>query len=106
MSFGKWRPSCLSLNVLTNMDKRKILFTVVFQGWEVLYSISHTTSNRQILQKYLIALKFDWHLCSCAADLAVRFLSDMITGLILGLRPANERRRYFVMTSLIDWAQT
>ena len=24
----------------------------------------------------------------------------------LGLRPANERRRYFVTTSLIGWAQT
>ena len=28
------------------------------------------------------------------------------TGLILGLRPANERRRYFVTASLIGWAQT
>ena len=28
------------------------------------------------------------------------------SGLIIGLRPANERRHYFVMTSLIDWAQT
>ena len=28
------------------------------------------------------------------------------SGLILGLRPANERRRYFIKTSLIDWAQT
>ena len=27
------------------------------------------------------------------------------TGLIPGLRPANERRGYFVTTSLIDWAQ-
>ena len=26
-------------------------------------------------------------------------------GLILGLRPANERRRYFVATSLIGWVQ-
>ena len=26
--------------------------------------------------------------------------------LILGLRPANERRRYFVTTSLIGWVQT
>ena len=26
-------------------------------------------------------------------------------GLILGLYPANDRRRYFVTTSLIDWAQ-
>ena len=29
-----------------------------------------------------------------------------ISGLILGLRPAKERRRYFVTTSLIGWAQT
>ena len=28
------------------------------------------------------------------------------SGLILGLLPANERRRYFVTTSLIGWAQT
>ena len=28
------------------------------------------------------------------------------TGLILGLRPANERRRYKVTASLIGWAQT
>ena len=28
------------------------------------------------------------------------------SGLILGLRPANERRCYFVTTSLIGWAQT
>ena len=28
------------------------------------------------------------------------------TGLILGLRSANERWRYFVTTSLIGWAQT
>ena len=27
------------------------------------------------------------------------------TGPILGLRPVNERRRYFVTTSLIGWAQ-
>ena len=32
------------------------------------------------------------------------FPEDM-AGRILGLRRANERRRYFVMTSLIGWAQ-
>ena len=32
-------------------------------------------------------------------------LGKYITGLILGLRPANERRCYFVTTSLIGWAQ-
>ena len=30
---------------------------------------------------------------------------EYITGLILGLRPANERWRYFVTTSLIGWVQ-
>ena len=30
---------------------------------------------------------------------------DVIAGLILGLRPANERRRYKVTPSLIGWAQ-
>ena len=29
----------------------------------------------------------------------------VITGLILGLHPANERLRYFVTTSLIGWVQ-
>ena len=28
-----------------------------------------------------------------------------ITGMIMGLHPANERRRYFVTTSLIGWTQ-
>ena len=28
------------------------------------------------------------------------------TGLILGLRPPNERQGYFIKTSLIGWAQT
>ena len=32
-------------------------------------------------------------------------ISIAIPGLILGLRPTNERRRYFVTTSLIGWAQ-
>ena len=31
---------------------------------------------------------------------------DKLTWLILGLRPANERRRYKVTRSLIGWAQT
>ena len=31
---------------------------------------------------------------------------DIVTGLILGLRPANERRRYKVTPSSIGWAQT
>ena len=36
----------------------------------------------------------------------VAWCSCKLAGLIVGLRPANERRRYFVMTSLIGGAQT
>ena len=31
--------------------------------------------------------------------------ADGNAGVILGLRPANERQRYFVMMSLIGWVQ-
>ena len=33
------------------------------------------------------------------------FFHDNSTGLILGLRPANGRRRYFVTTSLVGCVQ-
>ena len=33
------------------------------------------------------------------------FAESLIMGLMLDLRPTNERRRYFVTASLIGWAQ-
>ena len=39
----------------------------------------------------------------CGKDIAVE--AGPILGLILGLHPANERRRYKVTPSLIGWAQ-
>ena len=41
-------------------------------------------------------------------NLLAKWTSEVITvsGLILGLRPANERRHYFVTTSLIGCAKT
>ena len=44
--------------------------------------------------------------CPSANEVTLNSLSGHGTGLILGLRPANKRRRYFVTTSLIGWAQT
>ena len=38
-------------------------------------------------------------------NVELEFVTWVMTGLILRLRPANERRRYFVTTSLIGWAQ-
>ena len=50
------------------------------------------------------------HYCKVNIGPKLDMVSDtvvhLITGLILGLYPANERRRYFVTASLIGWAQT
>ena len=41
------------------------------------------------------------------ADSVLRVtVNDICAGLILGLRPANDRRRYKVTPSLIGWVQT
>ena len=39
-------------------------------------------------------------------DFQQGMFADTYSGLILGLRPANERRPYFETTSLIGWSQT
>ena len=44
--------------------------------------------------------------CLRASEAVLINMAQYITGLILGLRPANERRRYKVTPSLIGWAQT
>ena len=43
-----------------------------------------------------------WFSGTCDGDF---FAYEKYTGLIQGLRPANERRRYFVTTSLFGWTQ-
>ena len=37
---------------------------------------------------------------------ACQVFSSLFSGLVLGLRPANERQCYKVTLSLIGWAQT
>ena len=52
-----------------------------------------------------------WHLytetvpCQCY-DLKMLAIHLNVTGISLGMHPANERRRYSVTTSLISWAHT
>ena len=43
---------------------------------------------------------------SCIISVYTDAFNWDISRMILGLHPANERRRYFVTTSLIGWAQT
>ena len=60
---------------------------------------SHPPNENKIRDKYNTA-RHSLSLDTKASN------SDVSTGLILGLCPANERRRYFVTPSLIGWTQT
>ena len=52
----------------------------------------------------VVARSWSWRFTSRTMDeLCLNLKGE--SELILGLRPANERRRYFVTTSLIGWMQ-
>ena len=77
MSSGKWRPFCIS-------PLTKCCHIGVAKGVHLTPSLEGVTMKAKAL---------------------LRRSGGICTGLILSLRPANERRRYFVTTSLIGWAQ-
>ena len=58
------------------------------------------------IKKYMKMPSNCWLFCFDLRDLNILPLSSIQAGLILGLNPANERRRYNVTPSLIAWAQT
>ena len=63
----------------------------------------------EIIIMISILIYFDLNYCVALCDIVLcrTVLSNgASSGLILGLRPANERRRYKVTPSLIGWAQT
>ena len=49
---------------------------------------------------------YSWGVMHSELALVDTLAPQTISGLILSLRPANERRLYFVTSSLIGWAQT
>ena len=68
----------------------KVLVTL--QPFVTLSVHTYGTFNTTLFQSpWMPSVKMDW--------------IQVSAGLILGLRPANGRRRYSVTTSLIDWAQ-
>ena len=84
------------------------VLTPVLFGVYFIINIKLTLSWAQkqfVTQEHVLFSMF----CTCGPNVVI--LAWMGTklphgsGMILGLRPANERRRYFVTTSLIGWAQ-
>ena len=78
MSSAKWRPFCLGLNVLMYAADEIMVHPTDKVWWRIMLR---------------------WHIASSIMP----YITSQV--LILGLHPANERRRYFVTTSLIGCAQ-
>ena len=70
----------------------------------VQYSNARAGSRLQLMAD--LALKQRDLLSHKGIDVRYNVSMESGAGLILGLRPANERRRYKVTPSLIGWAQT
>ena len=101
---GKW-PNVI--NVAMNLPTpgafgviKSILMPLIKNGWVChLYSLqivcynSYYHTDTRIILPSSHDKNWGWVMHICAE-------------LILGLHPANERRRYFLTTSLIGWAQT
>ena len=69
--------------------------------WRQIHSGFHQPPN--VLKNRIVFFTVRGHWFRSSGTLVA---SRTYSVLILGLRPANERRRYFVTTSLIGWAQT
>ena len=75
-------------------ERRRCIVTSYLIGW------AHIQNDRK-MSYYM------WHnvVYRCLSLVWYSLAKFHNSGLILSLHPANERRRYFVMTSLIGWAQ-
>ena len=77
-------------NTYTNQSSRTDAYTYLLLCW---------------LFVSLLWYKYHVSLVLCAGTFPCLFNADCKAGLILGLRPASERRHYFVTTSLIGWSK-
>ena len=79
---------------------QRVIYIIITHSWELL---------QMIITKHHLSPEMSWwqisgHDATSFNMIECLKLSDL--GLIQGLRPANDRRRYFVTTSLIGWVQT
>ena len=83
-------------------------FWIIKMGFPKVYTKNviikrHQPSSRKIKEVYILAVCPFQSLKHAKANCCQL---PYCAGLIIGLRPFNERRCYFVTTSLIGWAQT
>ena len=86
----------------------RIDYHIIYRGGvEIGYVILVAIDGTTLLVPYLLVkpLQLFWRSGTCRGNLQA-LIFKWIAGLILGLRPANERCRYKVTQSLIGWTQT
>ena len=88
---------CSASQLLSNFRKAIISLCIAWHGYGK-FKLCSTQGSRQLILKRRGYFKYMTN-----GFLQWNFIS---AGLILGLHPANERQRYKVTPSLIDWAQT
>ena len=97
--------SLVSPEIVASDDKVGFMVTLgfpvkdVYSLWEYTHGLVQDCSNSNADALDLLQS------CTKSSIQKVRRVSCIETGLILGLHPANERRRYKVTPSLIGWAQ-
>ena len=86
------------LLVFDIFSPKRIIIAVLIDTRKIFFSIP--------LKSFLLHLQPIVIKCLCDDSLNhYQLLTTTIQLMILGLRPANERRRYLVTTSLIGWMQ-
>ena len=107
--------------------QRRTLPSAVYEGWHTLMDVGTTMSALNSLEPWFwwkrrYCAKWDIFITvyPCLSHIPNTFMQMrqpyypgymirttlFISGLILGLRPANDRRHYFLTTSFIGWVQT
>ena len=86
------------------MDSRH-KWLVMRTFYDFLFEPEQAIEPTVVLLVNCYAVILTWHRC---IDMTCSIMNHTIefSGPILGLRPANERRRYKVTTSHVGWAQT
>ena len=103
---GDLRCHCAQYDV-TVMSQSKILswYYAHWPGYRP-SQWSHSNYSNRVISGYGKTNKVYYCNVVHIYDTVLALLEIQITGLILGLHPANERRRYKVTPSLIGWAQS
>ena len=110
-SSAKWRPSCSSLNVLMNVWSCVITINARDNSNDYLATFFQVTPRNAVATGSSGSTTKSWQRAHYVNIVKAKYGSSVLYSaplpeIILWMRPANERRRYTVTSSLIGWAHS